>query len=147
MLLDDPLENRRIAGGVPRAFRIDDGDRSPFEDTQAVCFRAQDAALLGETELFKAALEELQRSTDAVLVADLRIGFYDATKRLAPRYRDADALRDVALRLRCRTHSDPIRCPARRAGPCSRRAPRRRPRRGWRGSLRRRAPCDSASCD
>src|SRR5262245_43489594 len=145
MLLDDSLEHRRIAGGVPRAFRIDDGDRSAFTDPQAVGLRAENAALLRQPELLQAPLEEVPRRQPALLLAALRVGLIAAEEDVAPRDRDADAVRDRALRLRRRTHSDPIADRARSAAPCSRRAPRRRPRRGWRGSLRRRAPCGSAS--
>jgi hypothetical protein len=45
MLLDDPLEDRRIALPVPRALWIHDGDRSAFADAQAVHFGAKNAAL------------------------------------------------------------------------------------------------------
>ncbi len=44
-----------------------------------------------------------------------------------------------------RRRSDPISGRGRRAAPCSRAAPRPPPPSGWRGSLRRRPPCDSAS--
>ena len=54
MLLDDAFEDRRIAAAVPRAFRIDDGDRAAFADAQAVRLRPQDAALVGETEFLQA---------------------------------------------------------------------------------------------
>ena len=53
MFLDDPLEHRRIALPVPRAFGIDDGDRPAFADAQAVRLGAQDAALLGQAELLQ----------------------------------------------------------------------------------------------
>src|SRR5947209_5757545 len=53
VLLNDPLEDWRIAPGVPRAFRIDDRDRSAFANAQAVGLRAENAALLGQTELLR----------------------------------------------------------------------------------------------
>jgi hypothetical protein len=46
MLLDDPLEDRRIALAVPRPFRIDDGDWTAVADAKAIGLGAQDAALL-----------------------------------------------------------------------------------------------------
>src|SRR6185295_14910844 len=123
MFLDDPLEDWRIAGGIPRAFGIDDGDRTAFADPQAIGFGPQDAALLRQAELLQAALEELPRREPALLLAAFRGGLVAAEKNVAPRDRDADAVRDVALRIRRRTHSDPIRGRAHSAAPCSRRAP------------------------
>ena len=55
VLLDDALEDRRIAPAVPRALRIDDGDRPAFADAQAVRLRPQDAALLGRARAPSAA--------------------------------------------------------------------------------------------
>src|SRR5262249_12029080 len=144
MLLDDALQHWRVAPRVPRAFRIDDGDRSAFADAQAVRLCPQGAALLRQTELLQAALEEVPRCEAAILLAALRVGLIAAEKNVTPRDRNADALRDLALGFRCRTHSDPTRCRARSAEPCSRRAPTRRRRRDWRDSPRHRAPCDSA---
>src|SRR4051812_27500057 len=155
VLLDDPFENRRIAPGVPRAFGIDDRDRTAFADPEAVRFAAQDAALLRQAERLQARLEVVPRGQSAFLVAALRLRLIAAEKDVAPRDADTDALRNRALffkthqrsaiKRRTPLHSTPAR--ARSAAPCSRSAPTRRRRPGWRGSLRRRVPCGSASCD
>src|SRR5439155_20643386 len=71
MLLDDPLEDGRIALRVPRAFRIHDGDRAALADPQAVRFRPQNAALLGEAELLEPAPEKTPRGEAAILPAAL----------------------------------------------------------------------------
>src|SRR5262245_19415220 len=112
MLLNDPLENRRIAGGIPNALRIHDGDGSAFADAEAVRLCAQDAALLRQPELFQPALQEIPRREAPTLVAALRVRLIAAEKNVTPRDRDADGRRNGALRLRCRTHSGPIRYPA-----------------------------------
>src|SRR4051794_35357613 len=129
MLLDDPFKDWWIARAVPRAFGIDDRDRSPFADTEAVGLGAEDAALFRQAKLLQPALEEVPGRQTAILVAALRIRLNAAEKDVTPRDRDADAIRDAALRFRCRTHSDPTRCRVRSAEPCSRRAPTRRRRR------------------
>src|SRR4051812_13016369 len=69
MLLDDPLEHRRIAPAVPRTFRIDDGDRSALANLQAVHFRSQNAALVGESKLLQTFLQEIPRGYAGRLVA------------------------------------------------------------------------------
>ena len=97
MLLNDSLEHGRVARGVPRALRIDDGDRSAFTDSQAVGFRSENASLLGQTELFEAALEELPRGQSALLVAALRCRLIAAEKDVAACDRHADAVSDLSL--------------------------------------------------
>ena len=74
MFPDNSLEHRRITGSVPRAFRIDDRDRSAFADAKAVGFGAKDAALLRETELFQAPLQKIPRRQPALLLAAFRRG-------------------------------------------------------------------------
>src|SRR5262252_704252 len=106
MLLDDPLEDRRIAARVPRALRVDDGDRSALADAEAIRFRAQDAALLRQPELLEAPFEELPRREAAFLLAALRIRLVAAEKDVPPRARDADRLRDRALRVSRHRRSD-----------------------------------------
>src|SRR5882672_6896690 len=95
MFLDDPLEDRRIARGIPRALGIDDGDWAAFADAEAVRFRAEDAALLRETELFQPALEKVPRGEPAILLAALRSGLVAAEEDVTLGDRDADARRDV----------------------------------------------------
>src|SRR5262245_17643132 len=57
VLLDDPFEHRWIAGAIPRAFRVHDGDRSAFADPQAVGLRTKNAALLRQPQLLQTPLE------------------------------------------------------------------------------------------
>src|SRR5436190_5847459 len=145
VFLDDPFEHRRIARRVPHALGIDDGDRSALADAQAVGFRSENAALLGEAELLQPALEEFPRRETALFLAAFRIRLIAAEEDVTPRGVDADRLRDRALRVgghqpsafspTLRTRRGPIRDRARLAAPCSRRARRRRRPRGWRGSL------------
>src|SRR5690348_4224951 len=85
MFLDDPLEDRRIALAVPRAFRIDNGVRSAFADPQAVGLGAENAALLGQTQLFEARLEKLPCDEATMQVAALRLGLIAAQKDVAAR--------------------------------------------------------------
>jgi len=94
MLLNDPLEDRRIACGVPRTFGIDDGDRAAFADAKTVRFRPEDAALLGETKLFQPALQKFPRGEATILLAAFRRRLIAAEKNVPPCDRHADALRD-----------------------------------------------------
>src|SRR4051794_20716588 len=97
MLLDDPLEDGRIALRVPRAFGVDDRDRSAFADAQAVGLGAEDAALLRQTELLQPPLEKLPRGEAAVFLAALRVRLIAAEEDVPPRDRHADRLRHGAL--------------------------------------------------
>ena len=97
VLLDDPLEHRRIALAVPGAFRIDDGDRAALADAQAVRLRPQDAALVRELQFLQAPLQEVPRGQAALLVAALRVRLVAAEKDVTPGDWDADGRRDVAL--------------------------------------------------
>src|SRR5438128_1341258 len=150
MFVNDALEHRRIAAPIPRAFGIDDRDRAAFADPEAVHFAAKDAALLRQAELLQASLQEFPRREPAILLAAFRIRLIAAQKDVAPRDGDADRFGHTLLRIgnhaRRRTLPDPISSRARSAAPCSRPAPTRRRRRGWRDSLRRPRPCDSANC-
>src|SRR3977135_898963 len=111
MFLDDPLEHRRIAVRVPRAFGIDDGDRAAFADAKTVRFRPQNAALLGKTELLEPALEKVPRGQDAIFLAAFRVRLIAAEKDVATCGVDADALRAGALRI-IRHQSGPTQPPA-----------------------------------
>src|SRR6185295_7931359 len=72
MFLDDPLEHRRVALAVPRAFGIDDRDRSAFANPQAVGLGAQDAALVDEAERLQPRLQVLPGREPPLLLAALR---------------------------------------------------------------------------
>ena len=78
MLLDDPLEHRRVASPIPCAFRVDDGDRTSAADPETVGLRAQDAALLGEPEFRETSLEVLPGLEAARLLAAFRRGLVTA---------------------------------------------------------------------
>src|SRR6185295_12019650 len=97
MFLHDPLEDRRIALAVPRALRIDDGNRSAFADPQAVGLGAENAAVLGQPQLFEARLQELPCDKAAMQVAALWLGLIAAQKNVAPRDGNTDTLGLVAL--------------------------------------------------
>ena len=94
MIVDDALEDRRIAAPIPRALGIDDRDRSTFADAQAIRLRAENAALLRQTEFLQPPLEKLPRGEPAFLLTAFRIGLIAAEKNVAPRNGHADALRD-----------------------------------------------------
>src|SRR5438094_846272 len=72
MLLDDPLEHRRIALTVPGAFRIHDRNRAAFADAQAVRLGAQDAALVRQPELLQSALQIVPGRKAPLPIAALR---------------------------------------------------------------------------
>src|SRR5207247_5881358 len=95
VLLNDPLEHRRIARTVPGALGIDDGDRAAFADPQAVRLRTQDSSLLRQPELLQPPLQKLPCCEPAVLLATLRGRLVAAEKDVAPRDRHTDALSDL----------------------------------------------------
>ena len=97
MFLDDPLEDRRIALAVPGAFRIDNGNRSAFADPQAVGLGAENAAVLGQPQLFEARLQKLPSDQAAMQVAALRLGLIAAEQDVAPRDGNTDVLGLAAL--------------------------------------------------
>src|SRR5262249_4661376 len=153
MLLDDPLEHGRIAARVPRALRIDDGNRTAFADAQTVGLGPKDAALLGEPELLQSALEKLPRREAAILLTALRRGLVAAKKDVPAGGRTANRFCDETLRitrhhrhvrLTRRILPDPIRVRVRSAAPCSRPAPMQRRPPGWRDSPRHPGPSCSA---
>src|SRR3989442_12206012 len=100
MFLDDPLEDRRITRGIPRAFGIDDGDRATFADAETVRFRAQNAALLRQTELFQPALEKFPRREPAIFLAALRGGLVATQEDVAFRDGNPNCAGNGALRIR-----------------------------------------------
>src|SRR5262249_23056718 len=101
VLLDDPLEHRRIAAAIPRALGIDERNRSAFADAQAVGLRAQDPALSRQTEFLQPPLQKLPRLESARLLAALRRRLIAAQEDVPPRDRNADVRRQ--------THRDAIR--------------------------------------
>ena len=102
MFLDDALDRGRIAVSVPGAFRIDDRDGPAFADAQAVRFRAQDAALLRQSQLLQSPFEKIPRVDAAIFLAAFRIGLIAAEKNVPTGDRHADRVGDLLLaRERC----------------------------------------------
>src|SRR5437764_3375831 len=85
MFLDDALEHRGVALSVPCALWIHDRNRTAFANPKAVGLRAQDAALLRQSELPQAALQKVPRRKPALLVAALRVRLIAAEKNVAAR--------------------------------------------------------------
>ena len=83
MLLDDPLEHRRVAGAVPHAVGVDDGDRSTFADAEAIGLRPQNPSLFRELELFQPRLQVVPGGETTLLVAALRGGLVGAQEDVA----------------------------------------------------------------
>lgn len=100
VLLDDALENRRVALAVPDTFRIDDRDRTAFTNAQAVGLRAENAAPIRQAELLQAPLQELPRGQAPFLVAAFRRRLVAAEKDVPPRDGDANRACDLSLRFR-----------------------------------------------
>src|SRR6185295_7113040 len=84
MLLNDPLEHRRIALAVPRPFGIDDRNRSAFADPQAIRFGSKDAALLGQLQVLESLLQEAPCRKTAFLVAALGLFLIAAEEDVSP---------------------------------------------------------------
>ena len=80
MLLDDPLENRRITSTVPSAFGIDHRDGSPFADSEAIRLGAKDASLLGETKLLETLFQIVPGGDRSLPLAALGLGLITAQK-------------------------------------------------------------------
>lgn len=97
MFLNDALEHRRIARAIPGTFRVHDRDRPALTDAQAVRLRTQDAALLGELELFEPTPEELPGRETTLFLAAFRLRLIAAEKEMTPCDRDADACGDFTL--------------------------------------------------
>src|SRR4029077_9669279 len=99
VLLNDPLEHRRIAGTVPCAFGVDQGNRPPFADAQAIRLGAQNATLIGQPELSQPAFQVVPGDKTAFLVAAFRRRLIGAQEYVASGDWDADAGGDSSLRI------------------------------------------------
>jgi len=97
MLLNDSLQHRRIALAVPCPFRVYDCNRTTFADAEAVDFRAKDAALFRELQLFEPSLQERPCGEATLLLAAFRFGLIAAEKNMAPRDWHTDGGRDFSL--------------------------------------------------
>jgi hypothetical protein len=89
MFVDDPLEHRRIASSIPRAFRINNGDRAALADAETIRFGAENAAGLGQAQLLEPFLQKFPRDDRSVAVATFRVGLIGAQKDVPPRVRYA----------------------------------------------------------
>jgi hypothetical protein len=97
MFLDDALQYRRVASGVPGAFGIDDSNRSTFTDAKAVRFGAKNPALLRKAELLQTTLQVFPGSEPTLLLTAFGRGLVAAEKDVPPRNRHTDRYGDVPL--------------------------------------------------
>lgn len=97
VFLNDALQHRWVALAVPGTFRVYDCNRPTFADAQAVGFRAKDAALLRELQLFEPPFQESPCGKATLLVTAFRFGLIAAEKDMAPRDGHPDAGSDVSL--------------------------------------------------
>ena len=96
MILNDPLELRRIASVVPRAFRVHDGNGPTLANAQAVGFRAKNAARLRQPELAQTPFQEGPGRQPSFFFAALGCGLVAAQEDVPAGNRDAFRIRDVA---------------------------------------------------
>ena len=97
VFLNDALQHRRITLAVPGTFRVYHCNRSTFADAEAVGFRAQDAALLRELQLFETPLQESPCGNATFLITAFRFCLIAAEEDMAPRDRHTDAGGDFSL--------------------------------------------------
>src|SRR5438876_681797 len=97
VFVNNPFERGRIAGAVPRAFGIDHGNGTTFANAKAVRLRAQNAALLRQSQLFQPAFEKVPRGQAAFFLAAFRVGLIAAQEDVPARHRHADAARGRLL--------------------------------------------------
>jgi hypothetical protein len=83
MLLDDSLQNRRIALAIPRAFRVDDGDGAGLAHAKAVGLGAQ-YAVIGEPQFDQTPLQVVPRHNRPIPIAAFRLGLVAAEENVAP---------------------------------------------------------------
>jgi hypothetical protein len=90
MFLNDALEHRWITGSIPGALGIHNGDWSAFADPEAVRFRTQDAASIGELQLFQSFFEIVPCFEASRFLAAFRRALIAAEKDVTPGKRDAN---------------------------------------------------------
>jgi|SRR5688572_26349834 len=95
MLVDDPLENDRIASSVPRAFGIHDRDRTTFADAKAIRFRTENAAGFGQAQLLEPLFQKFPCFDRSVTVAAFRIGLVGAQEDVPPGVRYTDGCGEI----------------------------------------------------
>ncbi len=90
MLIDDPLEHRRIASSVPGTFRVYDRDRATFANAETIRLRAENATGLGQAQLLEPLLQKFPCFDGSLPVAAFRVGLIGAQEDVATRVRYAD---------------------------------------------------------
>ena len=100
VLLDDPLEDGRVARAVPHSLGIDDGDGAAGADPQAVRLVPLHAAARREAELLQARLQVGPRGVRALPLGALRLRLVAAQEDVPPRLGNSDASRDLRELLR-----------------------------------------------
>ena len=96
MLLDDPLEDGRIALAIPRAFRVDNGNGAGLADAKAVRLGAQHS-VIGEPQLDQTPLQIVPRHDRPIPIAAFRLGLVAAEENVAPGDADPQLLDDGVL--------------------------------------------------
>src|ERR1041385_6671513 len=95
MLLNDPLQHRRWAGVIPRAFGINDGDPPLLADAQTVCLAAIDQRLRAdESQFIEPLFEKIPRRQTLLLRRALRFRLVGAQENVALEYFDSKRLHD-----------------------------------------------------
>ena len=92
MLLDYPLERRRVAFAVPRALGIDDCYRAAFTDPEAIHLRAKYSALIRQAQVGESLLQELPGFHAARQVAAFWLRLLGAKEDVAARDGHANRL-------------------------------------------------------
>ena len=100
VLLDDPLEHRGIAAAIPRALRVDDGDRPTLAHAEAVHLRPEDTTALGQTELLEPALQVVPSNQPTRLLATLGVGLITTEQDVTGGNVNTHCRRDAALALK-----------------------------------------------
>jgi len=84
MLLDDPLQNIRLAGMVPNPVWVDDSYRAVCANAEAVGFRAPKMSLSAQVDLFGSPLQVIPRSKSRFSRTAFCSGLICAKKDMAP---------------------------------------------------------------
>ena len=100
VFVNNPFERGRIAGAVPRSFGIDHGNGTTFANAKAVRLRAQNAALLRQSQLLQPAFQKVPCGQAAFFLAAFRVGLIAAQEDVPARHRHADADGSCMLRIR-----------------------------------------------
>ncbi len=97
VLLNDPLEHRRITCSIPSPFRIHDPHWPTLTDPETVGLSAQHTPLLGQPELTQTPLQIHPSDKPALPGTALRLGLVTAQEDVPPRDRHPDRGRNTLL--------------------------------------------------